>query len=156
MRVLAYLLLAASVAGIGCGSDSGTATCANPARTDARTCAAGEIWYESVDVSPYFNPFCGRVCGSTSDCPSGMTCVWDWTVGLAGAVCVSDVVPVPRCQQYQGSIDGPPKCADSQTLATPYVNDHTGIAGAELTHCPNGCEDLSADGGLGYSQARCR
>jgi hypothetical protein len=80
----------------------------------------------------------------------------DWSVAVADAVCVSDVVPLPLCHQLPGGIDGGPQCRDAQTLATPYSNQHTGIAGGELTHCPNSCEDLTPDGGLGYSQARCR
>jgi len=152
----ALVLLCVATQACGAG-DSKPVACANPASWTGSpsVCGPGEVWYESTGIRN-FNPFCGKLCTTTSDCSSGMACVWDWTVPTGQAVCVSDQVPAPLCFKTVIAIDGGSSCVAPDVLSTLYANEHTGISGNQRTACPNGCENLTPDGGRGYSQAMCR
>jgi len=76
----------------------------------------------------------------------------------AVAVCVSDQVPIPVCDNIYILKEGPRfACLDAETLGTMYVNNRTGIAGYEVSTCPNGCQNIGPDGGIwGKNPGNCR
>jgi hypothetical protein len=141
------------------GVDGSDATCAAPkASVDAGAgCGPDEAWITST--IGIFNAFCGKLCRNTSECPTGMTCVFNTSApDNPDPVCVSDQVPTPRCGTSHPLLDGPNSiCRDSNTVGVKYVNDRTGIAGWALSACPNGCNPTGPDAGTpGFIAGSCR
>jgi hypothetical protein len=146
--------------GDGCTRNDGASACAvpyNPADASVESCGSGEVWVTSFMAA--FNAFCGKVCTSSSDCPPGAACVvGNIMANYLGAVCVSDQVPTPLCGTGVTVKEGPDfACLDAETLGTKYVNNRTGIAGYEVSKCPNGCQAGGPDGGIwGMTPGNCR
>ena len=146
--------------GDGCTRSDEAASCAvprEPVDASAEGCGAGEIWVSSYMAM--FNAFCGKVCTISSDCPPGGSCVkGNILPGYVGGLCVSDLVPTPLCGTTGIIEEGPAfACLDADTLGTKYVNNRTGIAGYEMSKCPNGCQGGGPDGGIwGMTPGNCR
>jgi hypothetical protein len=141
------------------GVDSDDGTCATPkAAVDAgAACGVGEAWITST--LGIFNAFCGKVCSDASDCPTGMSCVWNTSApDNPTPVCVSDQVPTPLCAGAHVLLDGPNSiCRSASTVGVKYVNDRTGVAGWALSACPNGCNATGPDAGTpGFVAGSCR
>jgi len=129
----------------------------DPANIAPTACGTGEVWIYSPMAE--FNPFCGRLCTTSIDCPSEWACVaGNIAANRLDAVCVSGQVPTPLCGSAAITLEGlDSTCYDDQTLGTKYINNRTGFAGFALTPCPNGCQGGGPDGGVwGLTPGSCR